>query len=78
MGVSGQLHAPTVLPPGKKLPVFLNRRLGQTQSQPGCIGEEENLILCWELNHSTAVGQPVVWSLCQPCYPSSCKNKILS
>jgi len=60
MGVSGQLHAPSALPLGEKLPVSLNRRLGQTQSQSGCFAEEGNLILCWELNHSTSVGQPIL------------------
>jgi len=43
----------------EKLPVSLNRRLGQTQSQSGCIGKEVNLILCWELNHTTSVVQPI-------------------
>jgi len=56
MGVSGQLHDPSALPPRKKFPVSLNRRLGQTQSQSGCFAEEENLKICWELNNSTSVG----------------------
>jgi len=50
---------PSSITSREKLPVSLNRRLGKTQSQSGCFGEEENLILCWELNHGTSVVQPI-------------------
>jgi hypothetical protein len=39
--VSGQLHAPTALPPGKEPP--LDRRLGGPQSRSGRFGEEKIL-----------------------------------
>jgi hypothetical protein len=39
MEVSGQLHAPTALPPGKEPP---DRRLGGTQSRSGQRGDEKN------------------------------------
>jgi hypothetical protein len=42
MEVSGQLHAPATLLPGKKPLVPAVRRLGGPQSQSGCSGEEKN------------------------------------
>jgi hypothetical protein len=42
MAVSGQLHAPASLPPGKSLWYTLHKRLGGPQSQSGRGGEEEN------------------------------------
>jgi hypothetical protein len=39
MEVTGQLHAPAALPPGKEP---LDRRLGGTQSRSGRGGEEKN------------------------------------
>jgi hypothetical protein len=40
--VSGQIHAPAALPPGKRLPYTLHRRLGGPQSRSGRGGEEKN------------------------------------
>jgi hypothetical protein len=45
MEVSGQLHAPAALIPGKAPLYLLDRRLGGPQSRSGCCGEEENLAL---------------------------------
>jgi hypothetical protein len=42
MEVSGQLHAPAALPPGKDTRYPLDRRLGGPQSQSGRGGEEKN------------------------------------
>jgi hypothetical protein len=42
MEVSGQLHAPAALPPGKSLWYPLDRRLGGPQSRSGRGGEEKN------------------------------------
>jgi hypothetical protein len=44
MEVSGQLHAPAALPPGKDPPPWypLVRRLGGPQSRSGRGGEEKN------------------------------------
>jgi hypothetical protein len=42
MEVSGQVHVPVALPPGKKPVVPLDRRLGGPQSRSGCDGEEKN------------------------------------
>jgi hypothetical protein len=42
MEVSGQLHAPAALPPGKSPWYPLDRRLGGPQSQSGRGGEEKN------------------------------------
>jgi hypothetical protein len=40
-GVSGQLHAPAALPPGKE-PLALDRRLGGAQNWSECSVEEKN------------------------------------
>jgi len=40
MGVSGQLHAPAALPPGKEPLVPIDRRLGGPQSRFGHSGGE--------------------------------------
>jgi hypothetical protein len=42
MEVSGQLHAPAALPPGKRPWYPLDRRLGGPQSRSGRGGEEKN------------------------------------
>jgi hypothetical protein len=42
MEVSGQLHAPAALPPGKEPWYPLDRRLGGPQSRSGRGGEEKN------------------------------------
>jgi hypothetical protein len=42
MDVSGQLHAPAALPPGKEPWYPLDRRLGGSQSRSGRGGEEKN------------------------------------
>jgi hypothetical protein len=44
MNVSGQLHAPTALPPGKESAVLIDRNVGGTQSRSGRSGVEENLL----------------------------------
>jgi hypothetical protein len=41
MEVSGQLHAPTTLPPGKSPWYALDRKLGGPQSKSGHSGEEK-------------------------------------
>jgi hypothetical protein len=41
--VSGQLHAPDALPPGKEPWYPLDRRLSGRQSRSGRCGEEKNL-----------------------------------
>jgi hypothetical protein len=45
MEVSGQLHAPAALPPGKSPWYPLDRRLGGPQSRSGRGGEEKNFLL---------------------------------
>jgi hypothetical protein len=42
LDVSGQLHAPVALPPGKNPLVLMYRRLGGSQSRSGRGGEEKN------------------------------------
>jgi hypothetical protein len=42
MGVSGQLHAPAALPPGKEPLVPIGYEAGWAQSQSGRGGEEKN------------------------------------
>jgi hypothetical protein len=42
MEVSGQLHAPAALPPGKETLLPICRRLGGPQSRSGYGGEEKN------------------------------------
>jgi hypothetical protein len=42
MEVSGQLHAPAALPPGKEPQFPLDRRLGGPKSRSGRGGEEKN------------------------------------
>jgi hypothetical protein len=56
MEVSGQLHAPVALLPGKQLLDPLDRRLGGTQSSSGRCGGEKNLAPA--VNRTRAV-QPV-------------------
>jgi hypothetical protein len=45
MEVSGQLHAPAALPPGKAPRYPMDRRLGGPQSWSGRRGVEKNLAL---------------------------------
>jgi hypothetical protein len=42
MEVSGQLHAPAALPPGKQPRYTLDRKLGGPQGRSGSGGEEKN------------------------------------
>jgi hypothetical protein len=42
MEVTGQLHAPAALPPGKDPGYLIDRRLGGPQSRSGRGGEEKN------------------------------------
>jgi hypothetical protein len=41
--VSGQLHAPAALPPGKEPPVSIGQEVGGPQSRSGGRGEEKIL-----------------------------------
>jgi hypothetical protein len=59
MEVSGQLHAPTALPRGKRPWYPLDRRLGGPQSSSGRGGEEKNSQPSREPNPSTPIIQPV-------------------
>jgi hypothetical protein len=54
MEVSGQLHAPAALPPGKSPRYPLDRRLGGPQSRSGRFGEEKIL----DSNSDPSVFQP--------------------
>jgi hypothetical protein len=56
MEVSGQLHAPAALLPGKEYP--LNRRLGEPQSRSWRGGEEKNSQPLPGLE--SAINQPVI------------------
>jgi hypothetical protein len=42
MEVSGQLHVPPALPPGKEPLVSMDRRMGESQTRSGRGGEEKN------------------------------------
>jgi hypothetical protein len=60
MEVSGQLHAPVALTPGKSLRYPLDRRLGGPQTRSGQSGEDE------KFHHATAGNwTPVVQSVAQ-------------
>jgi hypothetical protein len=49
MEVSGQLHGPAALPPGKSSQYPLDRRLGEPQNRPGRRGEDKNAAFpVWE------------------------------
>jgi hypothetical protein len=56
---SGQLHAPTALPPEKEPPYQLYRRLGGPQSQSGRHGEVKILASHRDLNSDPLVVQPI-------------------
>jgi hypothetical protein len=45
MEVSGQLHAPTILPLGRQTPMLLDRRLGGPQSRSVRGGERDRVPL---------------------------------
>jgi hypothetical protein len=60
MEVSGQLHAPAALLPGKEPCYPLDRRLGGPQSSSGRGGEEKNSQHSRESNPRTPIVQPVV------------------
>jgi hypothetical protein len=59
MEVSGQLHAPAALPPGKSPWYPLDRRLGGPQSRSGYGGEEKNSQTPRESNPRTPIVQSV-------------------
>jgi hypothetical protein len=61
MEVSGQLHTPVALPPGKEHWYQLDRRLGGPQSRSGRGGEEKNSQPRRESNPRT----PIVQSIAQ-------------
>ena len=48
MELSGPLHSPAALPPGKEAAVPTVRRVGRLQSLSGRFGEEEKSSLCRE------------------------------
>jgi hypothetical protein len=61
MEVSGQLHVPAALLPGKEPLVYLlDRRLGGPQSHSGRGGEEKIPSSLRESNPRTPIVQPVV------------------
>jgi len=63
MEVSGQLHAPVALPPGKDPPRYaLDKRLDGSQSRPGRDGEEKKI----PARNRTSVVQPVVMVYTNP------------
>jgi hypothetical protein len=57
--VSGQLHTPTALPPGKEPLSPLGRRQGGPQSRPGLYREVKILDPTWTRNSDPSVVQPV-------------------
>jgi hypothetical protein len=59
MEVSGQLHAPAGLPPGKDPRYPLDRRLGGPQSRSGRGGEEIDFQPPPEIEPWTPIVQPV-------------------
>jgi hypothetical protein len=65
--VSGQLHAPAALPPGKEPRYPLDRRLGGPQSRSGRFGEEKILDPTGTRTPNPLVVQPIAsrkwWSL---------------
>jgi hypothetical protein len=50
-------------PQGKGIQHPLNRRLGGTFCQSGCLGEGKISCPCWELNYDSLVIQPAALSL---------------
>jgi hypothetical protein len=68
MEVSGQLHVPAALPPGKVPRYPLDRRLGGPQSRSGRCGEEKNLALH---GNRTRIVQPVATPLYGLSHPDS-------
>jgi hypothetical protein len=66
MEVSGQLHAPAVLPPGKDSWYPLDRRLGGPQSRSGRGGENIPSPLR-KSNPRTPIVQPVAQCYCYKC-----------
>jgi hypothetical protein len=71
--MSGQIHAPTDLSPGKSPRYPLDRRLGGPQSQFGLYGERKNLSLR-DSNSDLSVVQPVAQSI--PTALSWLQNKV--
>jgi hypothetical protein len=59
MEVSGQIHAPAALPPGKSPWYSLDRRLGGPQSRSGHGGDEKNSQARRESNPRTPIAQLV-------------------
>jgi hypothetical protein len=59
MEVSGQLHAPAALPPGKNPWYPFDRRLGGPQSRSGRGGEEKISQAHRESNSRTPIVQPL-------------------
>jgi hypothetical protein len=66
MEVSGQLHVPATLPPGKNPGTTLNKRLGGAHSRFRRFGEQKYLLPL--MGFETLTIHPVVWSLCPPSY----------
>jgi hypothetical protein len=57
--VSGYLHIPATLCPGKGSPYFTGEETGGPYVMPGCVGEEKNLSLSLQENY-TSIFQPVL------------------
>jgi hypothetical protein len=60
MELSGQLHAPAALLPGKEPLVPIDRRLSGLQNRSGRGGEEKNSEPCWDSNPDHPIVRPVV------------------
>jgi hypothetical protein len=57
--MSGQLHAPVALPPGKEPWCALDERLGEPRSRSGRRGEEKFFYPTGTLNSDPSAIQPV-------------------
>jgi hypothetical protein len=69
MEVSGPLHVPVALPPGKKPRYPLERRLGGPQSRSGGCGEEKNLTMP---GIERGASSPSLYRLSYPDSPITC------
>jgi hypothetical protein len=66
MEVSGHLHAPAALPPGKRSRYPLYRRLGGPQGQYRRCGEEKDFCPSRESNPGRPVHSPLFYRLNYP------------
>lgn len=59
MEMSGRLHVPVALTPGKEPPSVIHKRLAEPQRQSGRFGEEENVVFVSGIEpHESSVIQP--------------------